>query len=41
MTKFIRMAMTIVTVALLPVAMVIVGFRYAMETVDEYVRGMR
>lgn len=41
MTKFMRVSMTLVTMTLIPFAMLVLGFKYAMEAVDEYVRGLR
>ena len=36
-----RMIMFILTAVLLPIAMVVTAFKYAMDSVDEMVRGRR
>jgi hypothetical protein len=41
MRTFVRFAMSFSTVIMLPFAMLVLGFKYGMEYLDEWVRGLR
>jgi hypothetical protein len=41
MTTLVRFVMSSVTVIVMPIAIVVLGFKYAMEYLDECVRGLR